>query len=67
MVISIDTYLIKQLVEQLNIILAISIIARQDERWIKFYFPDSVILTHIATPTWVGFDSSSMVREISLF
>ena len=33
MVISIDSMLIKQLEKLLNVILAINIIARQDERW----------------------------------
>ena len=49
MVIPIDTLLIKQLEELLNVILAISFNTWQDERWIWFYFADSVILTHIAT------------------
>ena len=49
MVISIDSVLIKQLGELLNVILAISIITWQDERRFEFYFADNVILTHIAT------------------
>ena len=49
MVISIDSVLIKQLGELLNVILAISINTWQDERRFEFYFADNVILTHIAT------------------
>ena len=37
MVIPIDTLLIKQLRKLLNVILAISIITWQDEKWIEFY------------------------------
>ena len=48
MVISIDSVLIKQLGELLNVI---SINIWQDERRFEFYFADNVILTHIATPT----------------
>ena len=58
MVISIDSVLIKQLGELLNVILAISIITWQDERRFEFYFADNVILTHIATSPFLKLEVS---------
>ena len=49
MVISIDSMLIKQMHEPLNVILAISIATWQDKSLIELYSGEYVILTDIAT------------------